>query len=66
MDRATLPHAKSTILRCTPSVITMKQALQAIFNYQFLICTATVMLLLAKNIYQSLLISHMSHSLTVN
>ena len=32
MDRATLPHAESTISRCTPSVITRQQASRAIFQ----------------------------------
>jgi len=32
MDRATLPHAKSTISHSTPSVITRQQALRAIFK----------------------------------
>ena len=31
MDHATLPHAKSTISHCTPSVITRQQVLWAIF-----------------------------------
>ena len=31
-DRTTLPHAKSTISRCTPSVITRQQQLRAIFK----------------------------------